>query len=63
VADVLLVNGNPLERLSDLSKLETVMRGGRLYDAAKLKRIVMQLGSIGAASAHGEEDPRFYHPH
>ena len=63
VADVLVVNGNPLERLSDLEKLETVMRGGRLYDAAKLRQVRRNLGRGGAGSAHGEEDPRLYHPH
>ena len=31
VADILVVNGKPAERISDLQNIETVIRGGRLY--------------------------------
>jgi imidazolonepropionase-like amidohydrolase len=31
VADLIIVNGKPAERISELQKVETVVRGGRLY--------------------------------
>lgn len=36
VADIIVVNGNPVEKISALSEIETVIRGGRLYDVEKL---------------------------
>ncbi len=36
VADILVVNGKPAERLTDLQKVETVIRGGRYYKVADL---------------------------
>jgi imidazolonepropionase-like amidohydrolase len=35
-ADLILVNGNPLERISDLRKVSTVITNGRAYESAKL---------------------------
>jgi imidazolonepropionase-like amidohydrolase len=37
VADVVIVNGKPAEHVSDLRKVEQVIRGGRLYDIQDLK--------------------------
>lgn len=36
VADLFIVNGNPMERIGDLRKVGQVVRGGRLYDAAAI---------------------------
>jgi imidazolonepropionase-like amidohydrolase len=35
-ADLILVNGNPLENISDIRKVSRVVANGRLYDSAKL---------------------------
>jgi imidazolonepropionase-like amidohydrolase len=35
-ADLILVNGNPLERISDLRKVSTVIANGRMFETAKL---------------------------
>lgn len=37
VADMFLVNGKPAQQVRDLRKVEQVVRGGRLYDAASIK--------------------------
>ena len=37
IADVVIVNGKPAEHVSDLRKVDQVIRGGRLYDAQDLK--------------------------
>ncbi|MBM3885241.1 MAG: amidohydrolase family protein [Gemmatimonadetes bacterium] len=58
VADLLIVDGRPTERIGDLAKLETVVRGGRLYQVRELRTA---LGSSGAAGAEGD-DPAA-HPH
>ena len=33
-ADLIVVDGNPLERISDIRNVTLVSTGGRLYDAA-----------------------------
>jgi imidazolonepropionase-like amidohydrolase len=38
VADLFIVNGKPAERVSDVRKVERVLRGGRVYEAAALRR-------------------------
>lgn len=38
VADILVVNGRPAERIGDLQGIETVIRGGRLYEVSDLQR-------------------------
>ncbi len=38
IADLLIVNGRPAERIADLQRIETVMRGGRLYQVSDLQR-------------------------
>jgi imidazolonepropionase-like amidohydrolase len=35
-ADVILVNGNPLENISDIRKVDTVFAGGKMYKPAPL---------------------------
>lgn len=40
VADLFIVNGNPAEHVSDVRKVEQVLRAGRLYDAAALRAAV-----------------------
>jgi imidazolonepropionase-like amidohydrolase len=37
VADIIIVNGKPAEHVSDLRKVEQVIRGGRWYDVQDLK--------------------------
>ncbi len=39
-ADLILVNGNPLERIGDLRKVSKVVANGRLYQSAELWRSV-----------------------
>jgi imidazolonepropionase-like amidohydrolase len=60
VADLLVVNGNPLERIAALAQLETVVRGGRVYDVATLRRL--SAVPLGGGAAEGE-DPHAWHPH
>jgi imidazolonepropionase-like amidohydrolase len=37
IADIIVVNGKPAERVSDMRKVEQVVRAGRLYDAKDLR--------------------------
>lgn len=37
VADVTIVNGRPATNVADLSKVETVIRGGRIYEVSALR--------------------------
>jgi imidazolonepropionase-like amidohydrolase len=39
-ADLILVNGNPLENISDLRKVSRVIAAGRMYDSAQLWKSV-----------------------
>jgi len=39
-ADLVLVNGNPLQNISDIRKVSRVVANGRLYDSAKLWKSV-----------------------
>ena len=41
VADVIVVNGRPHERISDLRNLETVIRAGRVFDPKSLRAAVL----------------------
>ena len=45
-ADLILVQGNPLERFSDLRKVSRVVTKGRMYDPAELWK------SVGFAPAY-----------
>jgi len=38
VADIIIVNGKPAERIGDLQRIETVLRAGRLYEVGDLQR-------------------------
>jgi imidazolonepropionase-like amidohydrolase len=40
VADLVLVDGTPWQRISDLRNTHTVVRGGRVYDVEALYRAV-----------------------
>lgn len=58
VADLLVINGNPLDRIGDLSKLETVVRGGRVYRVADLLKAAGGAGAAGGwGMAEAEEHP------
>jgi imidazolonepropionase-like amidohydrolase len=48
LADLILVNGDPARDISDINKVEVVMKGGRLYDAARVEQV------LGIAPAHRE---------
>ena len=39
-ADLILVDGNPLENIHNIRKVETVITGGMVYDCAELWRSV-----------------------
>jgi len=60
VADLIIVNGKPSEKISELSKIETVFRGGRRYDVSTLMQ--RQSRGSGANAADGE-DGHHGHPH
>jgi imidazolonepropionase-like amidohydrolase len=38
VADLIIVDGKPAERLADLRKVQQVMRAGRVYDVRELRK-------------------------
>jgi imidazolonepropionase-like amidohydrolase len=38
VADMVLVDGDPVARISDIRRVVTVIRGGTVYDAGALYR-------------------------
>ncbi|HEY6828180.1 MAG TPA: amidohydrolase family protein [Gemmatimonadaceae bacterium] len=42
VADIIVVNGRPIDHVSDVRKVETVIRAGRVYDAQAI-RVAMGL--------------------
>ncbi len=65
VADLLVVGGKPHERIGDLARIETVIRGGRLYKVADLTAAQAGRSPGGAAGddpadghAHGHHPPR-----
>ena len=53
VADILVVAGKPAERISDLQKVETVIRGGRYYKVSDLQRLSGMRGANGASGMEG----------
>ncbi len=59
VADLLIVNGKPAERIGDLQRIETVLRGGRRYDVSTL---MTQNPRRGPGGAEGD-DGHGHHPH
>ena len=40
VADLVVIDGDPLARFADLARVETVVRGGRVYEMKDLRRAV-----------------------
>jgi imidazolonepropionase-like amidohydrolase len=54
VADLLVVNGDPTQKISELTKLETVVRGGRLYQIEALRKAGVG-GAQGMSAADGHE--------
>ena len=40
VADLFIVNGRPAEHVSDMRKVEQVIRAGRLYEVHELKGLI-----------------------
>jgi imidazolonepropionase-like amidohydrolase len=38
LADLILVNGDPSKDIRDLNKVDVVMKGGKLYDAAHVEQ-------------------------
>ena len=40
VADIIVVNGRPAEKVSDLRNIEQVIRAGRVYDSRSLRAAV-----------------------
>jgi imidazolonepropionase-like amidohydrolase len=39
-ADLIIVGGNPLTRISDLRNVKTVIKDGQVYDPVALRRLV-----------------------
>lgn len=62
-ADVLIINGSPTDRISDLGKLETVVRGGRLYKVSDLTRLATTTAGSGGSGWEGESWFGDSHPH
>ncbi|MBI2408161.1 MAG: amidohydrolase family protein [Gemmatimonadetes bacterium] len=53
VADVLVIAGKPLEKISDLQKLEVVIRGGRYYKVTDLLQAVNARQGVRSSGAEG----------
>ncbi len=50
VADVIVVAGKPMEKIGDLQKVETVLRGGRLYKVSDLQKVAFPPRASGGAN-------------
>ena len=55
VADILVVGGKPMEKIGELQKIETVVRGGRLYKISDLQKLAFPRPGGGANSVNGAE--------
>lgn len=55
VADILVVAGKPAERISDLQKLEVVIRGGRYYKISDLLLAVGARTGVRSTGAEGDD--------
>lgn len=60
VADLIIVNGKPSEKIGELSKIEVVLRAGRRYDVSTLQQRLSR--GAGANGADGD-DGGHGHPH
>ena len=38
LADLILIDGNPLQRMSDIENVDVVIKGGKVYDPAKIEQ-------------------------
>ncbi len=56
VADLLVIGGRPAERISDLQKLEVVVRGGRYYKISDLLQAVNARNGIRSNGAREGDD-------
>ena len=45
VADIAIINGKPATNVTELRKVETVIRGGRVYSVADLNTAVFGKGA------------------
>ena len=52
VADLVIIKGNPIDRIRNTRNVQTVVRAGKVYDSAELLSKVK--GKLGPASK-GEE--------
>lgn len=52
VADILIVGGNPAQRISELQRIETVIRGGRMYKVSDLSTASTRSVSGAEGSDH-----------
>ena len=53
VADLVIIEGNPLEKIRNTRNVQTVVRAGKIFDAAKLLDMVK--GKLGPASKDEEK--------
>ncbi|MFA6165987.1 MAG: amidohydrolase family protein [Gemmatimonadaceae bacterium] len=60
VADILVVAGKPTEHISDLQKLEVVIRGGRYY---KISDLLLAVGARNGVRSRGAEGDDGCGPH
>jgi imidazolonepropionase-like amidohydrolase len=61
VADLIIVNGKPSEKISELAKIETVLRAGRRYEVSTLRERLSR--GTGANAAYGDDgDHGLPHP-
>ena len=60
LADLVIVQGNPLERIEDARNVRLVIKAGEVYDAAELLRQVE--GRIGPSGPEGEAAWRWRGP-
>jgi imidazolonepropionase-like amidohydrolase len=45
-ADIVVIDGNPVEKIADIEKVETVFKDGVGYDPVKLRASVQGLAGI-----------------
>lgn len=60
VADILVVAGRPAERISDLQKLEVVIRGGRYYKISDLLLAIGTRSGVRSIGAEGDDGGGMY---